>query len=106
MTLGIGLYAPCMALVYTLGLSPLVAFPVMMGSCACLMPAASVKFIKEGAYHRKATIVNAVFGVVGVLVAAYLITSVPLNILTKVVIAVIFYTSIKLILDSQKRKVD
>lgn len=104
MTLGIGLYAPCMALVYTLGLSPLVAFPVMMGSCACLMPAASVKFIKAGAYHRKATIVNAVFGVIGVLIAAYLITNVPLEILTKVVIVVVLYTAIKLILDAKKRK--
>ena len=38
MTAGIGLYAPCMALVYFLGLSPAVAFPIMMGSCATLMP--------------------------------------------------------------------
>lgn len=30
MTIGVGLYAPCMALVYMLGLSPLVAFPIMM----------------------------------------------------------------------------
>ncbi len=102
MTLGIGLYAPCMALVYALGLSPLVAFPVMMGSCAYLMPAASVKFIKAGAYNRKATIMNAVFGVAGVIVAAYLVTGLPIAILTKVVIAVVFYTAIKLILDSKK----
>ncbi|MBO0564727.1 permease, partial [Clostridium botulinum] len=53
MTLGIGLYAPCMALVYALGMSPKVAFPIMMGSCAFLMPAASLKFVKEGAYDRK-----------------------------------------------------
>ena len=49
MTVGIGLYAPCMALIYALGMSPLVAFPIMMGSCAFLMPPASAKFIKEGA---------------------------------------------------------
>lgn len=103
MTLGIGLYAPCMALVYTLGLNPLVAFPVMMGSCACLMPAASVKFIKARAYHKKATIFNAIFGTIGVIVGAYLVTSVPLEILTKVVIVVVLYTAIKLILDSKKK---
>ena len=56
MTAGIGLYAPCMALVYFLGLSPAVAFPIMMGSCATLMPVCSVKFIKEGAYPRKASL--------------------------------------------------
>ena len=34
MTAGIGLYAPAMALVYVLGMSSRVAFPIMMGSCA------------------------------------------------------------------------
>jgi hypothetical protein len=37
MTAGIGLYAPCMALVFVLGMSPEVDFPIMMGSCAFLM---------------------------------------------------------------------
>src|SRR5262249_32562112 len=41
MTMGIGLYAPCMILVYLLGMTPLAAFPIMMGSCAFLMPVAS-----------------------------------------------------------------
>jgi uncharacterized membrane protein YfcA len=34
MTAGVGLYSPCMAMVYFLGMSPTVAFPIMMGSCA------------------------------------------------------------------------
>ena len=93
MTLGIGLYAPCMALVFALGLSPAVAFPIMMGSCAFLMPAASVKFVKEGAYDRKASMAITVFGVVGVLIAAYIVKSLPLDILKWLVIAVIIYTS-------------
>src|ERR1700722_1567129 len=38
MTLGIGLFAPCMVLVAALGMSPAVAYPIMMGSCAFLMP--------------------------------------------------------------------
>ena len=42
MTAGVGLYAPCMALVFALGMSPAVAFPIMMGSCAFLMPPASI----------------------------------------------------------------
>lgn len=93
MTLGIGLYAPCMALVYALGLSPKVAFPIMMGSCAFLMPAAAVKFVKEGAYDKKASIAITVFGAVGVLVAAYIVKSMPLNTLKWLVIGVILYTS-------------
>ncbi len=94
MTVGIGLYAPCMALVYALGMSPLVAFPIMMGSCAFLMPPASAKFIKEGAYNRKASISMAIPGIIAVLIAAFLIKSLPLNTLRWVVIVVIIYTSL------------
>ena len=41
MTLGIGLYAPCLILVSMLGMNVTAAFPIMMGSCAFLMPVAS-----------------------------------------------------------------
>lgn len=104
MTLGIGLYAPCMALVFALGLSPKVAFPIMMGSCAFLMPAASVKFVKEGAYDRKASLAITLLGIVGVLIAAYLVKSLPLNILKWLVIVVIVYTSIMMFRSATKNK--
>lgn len=93
MTAGIGLYAPCMALVFALGLSPQVAFPIMMGSCAFLMPPASVKFIKEGAYNRKAAVAMAIPGMVAVLIAAFIVKSLPLDTLRWLVIVVIVYTS-------------
>jgi uncharacterized membrane protein YfcA len=93
MTAGIGLYAPCMALVFALGMSPTVAFPIMMGSCAFLMPPASVRFIREGAYNRKAALAMAIPGVVAVLIAAFIVKSLPLDILRWVVIVVILYTS-------------
>lgn len=94
MTVGIGLYAPCMALVYALGMSPLVAFPIMMGSCAFLMPPASSKFIKEGAYNRKAAVSMAIPGAIAVLIAAFVVKSLPLDTLRWVVIVVIVYTSV------------
>ncbi|MGV8984152.1 permease [Clostridium sp.] len=93
MTLGIGLYAPCMALVFALGLSPAIAFPIMMGSCAFLMPAASVKFVKEGAYDRKASMAISVYGVLAVLIAAYIVKTLPLDVLKWLVVVVIIYTS-------------
>src|SRR5699024_3821655 len=73
MTAGIGLYAPCMVLVYFLGMSPKIAFPIMFGSCAFLMPIASIKFIKEGAYNRKAAMAFSTIGALGVLIAAYFV---------------------------------
>jgi uncharacterized membrane protein YfcA len=93
MTAGIGLYAPCMALVFALGLSPQVAFPIMMGSCAYLMPPASVKFIKQGAYNRKAAVAMAIPGIIAVLIAALIVKSLPLDTLRWLVVFVIVYTS-------------
>jgi uncharacterized membrane protein YfcA len=93
MTAGIGLYAPCMALVFALGMSPQTAFPIMMGSCAFLMPVASFKFIKEGAYNKRAAFIIAITGTIAVLIAAYVVKSLPMEILRWVVIVVILYTS-------------
>ncbi|SEG06169.1 Uncharacterized membrane protein YfcA [Caloramator fervidus] len=104
MTIGIGLYAPCMALVYALGMSPKVAFPIMMGSCAFLMPAASIKFIKEGAYDRKASVAITIFGSIGVFIAAYIVKELPLYWLKWLVIVVIVYTSITMFRAAKKHK--
>ncbi len=94
MTTGIGLYAPCMALVFALGMSPQVAFPIMMGSCAFLMPPASIRFIREGAYNRKAAVAMAIPGMIAVLIAAFIVKSLPLDTLRWIVIVVILYTAV------------
>lgn len=94
MTAGVGLYAPCMALVYFLGMSPSVAFPIMMGSCAFLMQVAGIRFVREGKYARKTSLVINIAGCIGVLIAVYIFTSLPLTVLRWLVIAVILYTSI------------
>ena len=97
MTAGVGLYAPCMAMLFLLGMSPLVVFPVMMGSCAFLMPIAGIRFIKKGVYARKPAAAIAIMGCIGVLIAAYIVTSLPLDFLKIVVIIVVIYTSIIMI---------
>lgn len=104
MMAGIGLYAPCMALVYALGMSPKVAFPIMMGSCAFLMPAGSMKFIKEGTYDRKASLAITIFGSIGVFIAAYLVKSLPLEVLKKLVLVVVVYTSFTMFRSFSKKK--
>ena len=103
MTAGIGLYAPCMALVYLLGMSPRVAFPIMMGSCAFLMPVASVKFIKEKAYDVRASVGITVGGIVGVIIAAYIVKSLPLDVLRWLVDIVIAYTAFTLLKAAAKK---
>ena len=97
MTAGIGMYAPCMALVYFMGMNPLIAFPIMMGSSAILMPVASYRFIKEGAYNRKASMIITLSGVVGIFIAITLITSMPLDTLRWLVMGVVLYTSLAML---------
>jgi len=92
-TLGVGFFAPCMALIYALGMSPRVAFPIMMTSTAMLISAASLRFIKEKAHDRKASLALMLFGVLGVFLAAYVVVSLPLTVLKWVVLAVILYTA-------------
>jgi uncharacterized membrane protein YfcA len=104
MTAGVGLYAPCMAMLFLLGMSPLVVFPVMMGSCAFLMPVAGARFIKAGQYARKPAAAIAVLGCFGVLIAAYVVTTLPLDILKVVVIVVVIYTSVIMFFSARKSK--
>ena len=105
MTVGVGLYAPCMAMFFLLGLSPLVAFPIMMGSCAFLMPPASFKFIKAGAYHRKAALGMALPGIVAVLIAAFVVKSLPLDTLRWIVLIIVLYTSVNMLYSVFKKEI-
>ena len=104
MMAGVGLYAPCMAMVYMLGLSPLVAFPIMMGSCAGLMAIGSPEFIRAGNYTRIGSIAIAIGGVIGVTVAYTLVKSMPLEVLTWVIIAVVIVTGISMIRQGTKKE--
>jgi uncharacterized membrane protein YfcA len=97
MTLGIGLYAPCMILVSLLGMSPKVAFPIMMGSCAFLMPVGSLRFIRKDAYSLRPALGLAIGGVPGVLLAAKIFSSLPVRTVRWLVIVVVVYTAITLL---------
>ncbi len=93
MTIGIGLYAPCMILVSSLGMNPLAAFPIMMGSCAFLMPVASGKFLAARSYSVRPALGLALGGIPGVLIAFYIVKSLPLTYLRWLVVAVVLYSA-------------
>jgi uncharacterized membrane protein YfcA len=104
MTLGIGLYAPCMILVSLLGMSERTAFPIMMGSCAFLMPVGSLRFIKEGSYSLRNALGLAIGGIPGVLVAFYIVTSLPLYYVRWLVIVVVLYTGITMLMSAASER--
>ncbi len=93
MSAGIGLYAPCMITLALLGMHPIAAFPIMMGSCALLQPVASLRFFQTGKFAWGPSIGLAFGGVTGVLIAAYIVKSLPLEALRWLVIVVIAYAA-------------
>ena len=97
MTLGIGLYAPCMIMVSLLGMSPAAAFPIMMGSCAFLMPIGGVQFIRKAGYDLRAAIGLAIGGIPGVLIAAFIVKSLSLDTVRWLVVVVVVYTAAMLL---------
>jgi uncharacterized membrane protein YfcA len=97
MTIGIGLYAPCLVLVSLLGMNGDTGFPIMMGSCAFLMPLASVPFIKQNSYSLPAALGLTLAGLPAVLLAAFIVKSLPLDWVMWLIIVVVVYTAIMLL---------
>ena len=104
MDIGFGLYAPCMATCLLLGIDATAAFPVFMGSCACLMPACSIEFIKTKRYDVPHTVGNAIGGCVGVVLAWKVVTTLPMFWLINLVCVVLLWTSYTLISAALKDK--
>jgi uncharacterized membrane protein YfcA len=101
MMLGIGLYAPCMILVYLLGMAPTAAFPIMMGSCAFLMPTSSIRLVKTRMYHVQAALGLALGGLPAALIAALIVKSLPLGTVRWLVVFVVIYTSINMLITAK-----
>lgn len=102
MTLGIGLYAPCMILVSLLGMDPKAAFPIMMGSCAFLMPVASARFINAGSFSPRAALGLALGGLPGVLIAALIVKSLPLTAMRWLVVVAVIYAAFTMLRSAMK----
>ena len=103
MTLGIGLYAPCLILVSLLGMNPIAAFPIMMGSCAMLMPVATLRFIRDRKYDLRAALGLAIGGIPAVLLAAYVVHSLPLTWLRWLVVIIVLYAAALMLLSARAK---
>ena len=94
MMIGVGAYAPIMIMISLLGMNPKTAFPIMMGSCAFLMPIASLRFIRASKYDAPAAIGLTLGGVPAVVIAAFLVRELPLDYVRWLVVVVVLYTAI------------
>lgn len=95
MNIGVGLYAPCMAICCGLGLSVAATLPIVMGSSALLMAfGSSPQFIRAGRFDMLATVTQMIGGTAGVLVAYFFVKSLDVKILTIVIAVVVLATGI------------
>jgi uncharacterized membrane protein YfcA len=106
MTLGIGLYAPCMIMMSLLGMSPTAVFPVMTGSCALLMPIASIRFLRSERYEPRALLGLLVGGIPAVLIAVYVVKSLPVTVVKWLVVAVVVYTATGLLRTAARERAE
>lgn len=102
--IGIGSYALTMATVYALGLNPSIAFPIMMGACTFSVPIGSIQFIKLDSYSRKITLFTSTFGVLGVLLAAFVVKSLDVSALLWVVVVVVLYSAVTMLKGSFEKE--
>lgn len=106
MSVGIGLYAPCMIVVTLLGLHPLASFPIMMGSCGLVQPAAGLQFFRSGRFGFGTSIALTLGSIPAVLLAAFVVKQLPLSALRWLVVVVVMYASWTMLRSFWARRAD
>ena len=97
MCIGIGNYAPLMIMLALLGMHPLAAFPIMMASDGILQPVASLGFFRSGRFAHGPSLGLIIGGVVGVLIAFYIVKHLPLTAMRWLVIVVVGYAAVSML---------
>ena len=99
MCVGIGNYAPSMALLAFLGMHPIAAYPIMMASDGMLIPVASLGFVKSGRYVNAVAVGLTIGGIIGVLLALPLIKMLSnhLTVMRWAVTGVIAYAAVAML---------
>jgi len=105
MCIGIGNYAPTMALLGLLGMNPIAAFPIMMGSDGLLIPVAALGFLRSQRFSHAAALGLTVGGVVGTLCAFPLVNAIGshLALMRWLVTAVVLYAAVSMLLSAGTR---
>ncbi len=93
---GVGYYSLVKTSIFLFGVSPIVAFPIMAAASSYQMPLTAITFIKQGMFYSKSAILMAVFGVLGVFIAAPLISVIDSYTLKWVLLVIVAYNIITL----------
>jgi uncharacterized membrane protein YfcA len=90
---GVGNYAPTLVTLSLMGMDPRLVFPIMAAGAAVMGAGACVRHIQMGQMDLKVVVGLALGGVPAVLVAAFIVKAMPLELLRWLVIVVVLYAA-------------
>jgi len=90
---GVGNYAPTLVTLSLMGMDPRLIFPIMAAGAAVMGAGACVRHIQMGQMDLRVVVGLAIGGVPAVLVAAFIVKSMPLELLRWLVIVVVLYAA-------------
>jgi uncharacterized membrane protein YfcA len=90
---GVGNFAPTLVMLSLMGMDPRLAFPIMAGGAALTGAGASIRHIMIGEIDLRIVLGLAIGGIPAVLVAAFLVKTMPLELLRWLVIVVVLYAA-------------
>jgi uncharacterized membrane protein YfcA len=90
---GVGNYAPTLVMLSLMGMDPRLCFPIMAAGAALTAAGASVRHIAIGEVDLRIAIGMALGGIPAVLIAAFVVKSMPVELLRWLVIAVVLYAA-------------
>lgn len=91
---GVGNYAPTLIMLSLMGMDPRLCFPIMAAGGSLMGAGASVRHFAIAEVDLRIVLGLAIGGIPAVLVAAFLVKSMPVEILRWLVFAVVLYTGI------------
>lgn len=90
---GVGNYAPTLVTLSLMGMDPRLVFPIMAAGAAVMGAGACVRHIQMGQMDLKVVVGLAIGGIPAVLVAAFIVKTMPLELLRWLVIVVVLYAA-------------
>lgn len=97
--IGVSFYVPIQLALFLLGLSPLIAFPIMTTAGAIVQSTTAFAFAKRGEVAAKESLMMVLPGIAGVAVAAPLIAYTDLNSLRWLLLLIVSYNAFALYRD-------
>lgn len=91
---GIGNYAPTLALLSLMGMDPRLCFPIMAASAGLTMASTSVRYIRIGEVNLRIVMGMALGGIPAVFAAAFIVKTMPIELLRWLVIVIVLYAAI------------